>query len=467
MLPLLPLLALFMPAEPGGELGPANVNLRLRQQQAVGRGGAGLHPLAQLLRTSPAGACMPRAGDVPGSADAPGGRLRALLPSSTPFYLDEGPGLEMHAVHACLDALLAKMSAGASVRFDDIMPPNKAAYLSDLLILRALRSHPQRVLTPSQAALHFTGLTPHASLVANYSCLLATGETHETRMQRATDALRMTVEQTAERRLYVIMHPSWNWRALGVSLRALLAQHARSGRFVLATGDRTYAAHVSKIHAREAVIIPYLPSERLALCDEVAPMKLRELSVYFTGNMHRQRGEGRVRFQAIEGIARGTQRGKFVDRVFRRQSEHRLSYATMAQDCAREMSASRFCLAPAGDVPTSRRIPDAMAAGCIPVHVGEFEAMRSNLPFPNHIDWGSSALFAGSVDCLSRANTSTALGGVLEAIHPTLLSEASAHVRSTFTRQLSFYPGGGAPSALLQELYISFKDRLGLGHEVK
>jgi len=58
MLPLLPLLALFMPAEPGGELGPANVNLRLRQQQAVGRGGAGLHPLAQLLCTSPAGACM-------------------------------------------------------------------------------------------------------------------------------------------------------------------------------------------------------------------------------------------------------------------------------------------------------------------------------------------------------------------------------------------------------------------------
>lgn len=469
--------ALLLTAAVGSQrepLTPANVNERLREQVRVARAldwnatpyyAVGVRPLADLLRSDAAGACMPSDKDVRKHGSA---RARAHTPQ--PFHLDEGPWLEMAAVHDCLDAQLARTQpsadgAGARASFDDILPPNKAAYLSDLLLLRALRSHPQRVLDPSAAALHFTGLTPHASLVANYSCAERTGETHEQRMRRAASALRAKAERASragEQGVIVLMHPSWNWRALGADVRELLRERAHQGRFVLATGDRTYAAHFSSALRDSAVIVPYTASSRL---DELARRErdepyaagARPISCYFVGNMHRQRGEGKVRFRAVEGFARGAPGGKYVDRVFRRQNVHGLSFRQMAVECAEDMRAARFCLAPAGDVPTSRRLPDAMAAGCVPVHIGRFEQMRFNLPFPHHLDWGSLALFAGSVECLERTNTSAALGALLEAIDPQLLARPSARARAAYAETLSFARARAAPEALLRELAARYR----------
>ncbi|KAG8468695.1 hypothetical protein KFE25_013778 [Diacronema lutheri] len=511
-------------------LAPANVNARLREQlgmaEATSNASAalavGVRSLAETLRSDAlVGACMPTDRDV--RKHAPGRSWRVPLPERTPFFLDEGPGLEMRAVHACLDEELARAQERAPEPryFDDILPPNKAAYLSDLLVLRALRAHPQRVLDPTTAALHFTGVTPHASLVANFSCLARTRTTHEQRMRLAAAALREKAALAARmgsRTLYVIMHPSWNWRAIGTELRALLREPEHRERFVVVTGDRTYAARISRAHAEAAVLVPYVASARLdqlaraehfaiapcarggrasdgdapphgaiarlgaggadgvdlaggggadiadAACargsgDDAAWAKVRPISCYFVGNMHRQRGEGKVRFKAVEALSTGAPRGRYVDRVFRQQNVHRLSYAEMAVECAREMRGSRFCLAPAGDVPTSRRLPDALAAGCVPVHIGRFELMRSNLPFPHHVDWGAVAIFAGGVDCLQRVNASATLGALLEAIDPRLLRAASAHARAVYVRTLSFGRGGGAPSALLRELYIAMGSR--------
>lgn len=489
------------------DLTPYNVNARLQKQlRAAGAllenetslYNAGLRPLADLLRADKVGACMPSDRDI--RKHAPG-LVGLHMPHKVPFFLDESDGLEMRAVHACLEAQLvrARQSVDSTtttttdtpVFFDDILPPNKAAYLSDLLLLRALRLHPQRVHDPTAAIVHFTGLTPHASLVANYSCARVTGESHEERMHRAATALRKKAELAARtnmRQFIVIMHPSWNWRALGSDVRELLRERALSGRFLLATGDRTYAAHFSSPLKETATIIPYTASARLdrlarreyealkscatseegsdnagppggrlrCTANDWAPLQeeARAISIYFVGNMHRQRGEGKVRFKAVEGFSRGSSQGKYVDRIFRRQNVHGLSFAQMAMECAREMRNARFCLAPAGDVPTSRRLPDAMAAGCIPVYIGRFELMRYNLPFPHHVDWGACALFVGSVECLERTNTSAALGALLEAIDPTLLGSASTRLRAEYARTLSFERGGGALDALLQEIYI-------------
>jgi hypothetical protein len=323
-------------------------------------------------------------------------------------------------------------------------------------------------------------------------------------MRRVTFALRAKLSAAARGeispRVYLIMHPSWNPRAIGTELSELMRDGMYRDRFVLATGDRTYALRISQYHKERAVIIPYVASERL---DAIAHQQLRALSernasaaepcpppsgeraagggaaagtaqdaerpysVYFVGNMHRQRGEGKVRYRAIQQVAAGVSNGKFVDRVFRRQKDHRLTYAQMAEECAREMRASRFCLAPAGDVPTSRRIPDAMAAGCLPVQIGQFEAMRFNLPFPNHVDWGAAALFAGSVQCLEASGTARVLGRFLEAIDPALLVDMSRHLQEQYVRYLSFFPGGGAPTALLQEVFITHGRALGAARELR
>jgi hypothetical protein len=450
----------------------------------VRSGDDGLRSLTTLLRTAdgPAGACLASDKDV--RKHAPGTARGVPMPH-TPFFLDEGQGLEMRAVHACLAAL----TRGNPI--DDVLPPNKAAYLSDVMLIDALRSHPARVFDPQAAVLHITGVTPSASLIGNYSCARVTGETHETRMRRATDALRGRIaaaQQAGLRRVYLVQHPSWNLKAIGAELRALMREDAHREHFIVATGDRVYANRISAFHAERAIIVPYVASARidaearcalaharakpfgceaaveiLSACTTAPPppFSSRELSVYFVGNAHRQRGEGKVRWRVLDAIARHVTRGRFVDRVFRQQNKHRLSYADMAVECAREMQSSRFCLAPAGDVPTSRRIPDAMAAGCLPVHVGKFELMRFNLPFPNHVDWRAAALFAGSVDCLERTGAASAIGAALEALDPRILANASRHVRAQYACHLSFGPGGGAPSTLLREIYIAHGRALG------
>ena len=45
------------------------------------------------------------------------------------------------------------------------------------------------------------------------------------------------------------------------------------------------------------------------------------------------------------------------------------------------MARSRYCLVPAGDTPSSRRLYDALAAGCVPVYLGDEAALRPSLPF--------------------------------------------------------------------------------------
>ena len=55
------------------------------------------------------------------------------------------------------------------------------------------------------------------------------------------------------------------------------------------------------------------------------------------------------------------------------------------------------CLAPVGDTSTSRRLFEALAAGCVPVSLGDVGAVVRNLPFPHSVDWEAVMLFGGSM----------------------------------------------------------------------
>ena len=69
---------------------------------------------------------------------------------------------------------------------------------------------------------------------------------------------------------------------------------------------------------------------------------------------------------------------------------------------ARSYRAASMCMVPAGDVPSSRRLFDAMSAGCVPVLVRSLHVMSyqrqtftTSLPFPLSIDWRTVSLWLG------------------------------------------------------------------------
>ena len=115
---------------------------------------------------------------------------------------------------------------------------------------------------------------------------------------------------------------------------------------------------------------------------------------------------------------------------------------------------SKLCPVPAGDTPTSRRLFDAMAGGCIPILFTPFADIAPNLPFPKSLNWKKLALFGGGLTCsiVEHSKETVAwLKALLEPARAEKLNCLSKRVRTAYRKHLSLR-GQGAVSALLLEL---------------
>jgi hypothetical protein len=119
---------------------------------------------------------------------------------------------------------------------------------------------------------------------------------------------------------------------------------------------------------------------------------------------------------------------------------------------------------PAGDTPRSQRYFEALAAGCVPVHFGDFAPFVGWLPFQRQVHWPGLMLFAGNMTCLASDNGRVAksLGAWLEdvaTVHSERLWRTSEYVQRMFERHLSWAEGGGALDNLLAELQAQMATR--------
>lgn len=118
---------------------------------------------------------------------------------------------------------------------------------------------------------------------------------------------------------------------------------------------------------------------------------------------------------------------------------------------------STFCFAPRGDTPTSRRLFDALGAGCIPIIMDTYENIAHNLPFSSTIDWPSIAIFMGGLNCTTQSVDATAawLAGLLQfargACGAAAIESMRARGRKAFVSSLS-YASTGIVDALLVEI---------------
>lgn len=128
------------------------------------------------------------------------------------------------------------------------------------------------------------------------------------------------------------------------------------------------------------VAIPYVANSALSFGTPLPATQARKYRLYFRGNLkldssHKSLSEGeKLRNRVFSAFQK-------LDGAHFEDSTENFSPEAYTNG----MSNASFCLVPKGDTPTSRRLFDAIMAGCIPVIVSD----GISLPFKDFVDWPS------------------------------------------------------------------------------
>lgn len=152
-------------------------------------------------------------------------------------------------------------------------------------------------------------------------------------------------------------------------------------------------------YPRNVVSAPYtahglLVAWRLNPVEQARP---RESTFFFQGNAGRHYRAGVVnrahiiqQFQQHAGEASLMVDTKFV--VNKHLDDDPSAKNEAIQDYARRMLGSKYCLMVHGDSPTSRRLYDALAAGCVPIIIDDPLLATGNLPLSPWLPWHKIAV---------------------------------------------------------------------------
>lgn len=318
--------------------------------------------------------------------------------------------------------------------------PVDAEHSTDVRLIHRMSIHPARTLDPAEATIHVIGAPLNTAFLAynlvGHPC--GTGTDLRQRESQMAAALRQLEAWKTSPEKFVWIDTDWRVaRALGPELMEMM----NGGKSVLASADNVIAHEFGKTN--RSVVIPYhvhfmldraavafanraqqgnvLNFRYMELVDGTADMnaivqrrraerpisfhspsanldETRDISFTFNGKINRT-GEGHMR-DTLDELIRGIQNTSVKDVDFKKYSIDQFSAISVAT--ANTMLQSLFCLVPAGDTPSSRRLFDALAAGCVPVILEDFPYMARNLPFRNTVRWKDIAIFAGGLECAAN-----------------------------------------------------------------
>ena len=344
------------------------------------------------------------------------------LPPRVRYYIHDQGAFNFSDVLSALHALMAGQP------MDLALPVGEAQHLSDIPIMAALERHPLRTWDADVADLHVIGALPYASHVL----ALVSGElvAHRRRMSALTAALEALPPFIGRKKPLLLLHCAFSPQHMGVPLLTALGR----GNLIVASCDPFFArdlgASTPFTHAyRRGVTIPYYPHS-LAYDGGggrswtngssggnrsggdvgksggggVGEVHGARSGLMFHGGLGRyDHGLREEMLQLLEEVRRNrsvlvdTQTGEMT-RGFNRSAHSENSYARTAQS----YRAASICMVPSGDHASSRRLFDAMSAGCVPLLVRLFHRMRkerhtfaTSLPFPLSIDWQAVSLWLG------------------------------------------------------------------------
>ncbi|EPS63888.1 exostosin-like protein, partial [Genlisea aurea] len=135
------------------------------------------------------------------------------------------------------------------------------------------------------------------------------------------------------------------------------------------------------------VVAPYPHMVESYLNDAVDdPYESRKTLLFFRGRT-RRKDEGKIRTR-LHKLLHGTE-GVIYDEAYASEEGFRTS--------TEQMRASKFCLHPAGDTPSSCRLFDAIVSHCVPVIVSD----KIELPFESELDYKEFSIFFSDEEALT------------------------------------------------------------------
>ena len=328
------------------------------------------------------------------------------------FFLHESGGFNNSEVIAAFTELLRGSHAP-----DHVMPASDAQYLVDLPIIKALRASPHRTFDADEAVFNVIAAMPFASHVLgkleDATSSLGGRARHLRRMHRLSKALAaepcfMSTDRAADSSCgtlapYLLITSGVVLdEVLGGPLQKVLAA-ARPDAIWLASVDPGLAAigrntlQPARFLLGAALTLPYWAHTCAGTqLDAAVPRR----GVLFHGGVQRFDFGVRPRIVAmLQTLSHRHDNASFpvdlrIAEMTARGASSQLEQWTAYVQSGRAFAASSLCMAPAGDTLTSRRTFDALAGGCVPVHVRsgflyslENYHFGTALPFPSSIDW--------------------------------------------------------------------------------
>ena len=406
------------------------------------------------------------------------------LPS---FYLHNG------GLYNFTDSVLCLLNAtGLSPNvdtFDDQWLPDMAEHMVDWWLLKRFERHPSRVFDPDAAQLHVIGSPFTAAYRAHRGFTwknipeglggpLGCGDIDAfyARTAAIADHIKRTPwwKQHGGRNFLMLNSFYYLNDVLGKELLSTLL----SGPVIFTSSDRNYVDYLAINQTVLPIIVPYKAHYRLEdfawLQADNAHPRARTGSVMFHGSS----GRGFSRFRPDHVYEEGQLRQEICDRLgpefagnsLRCLQEHWQQNLKVAKEDLQAGGTdeprkadpltleaylnSKLCLAPAGDTPTSRRLFDSMAAGCLPVLMAPPEDIMPDLPFPKAINWPQTVLFGGSMSCSLRDNASATIRWLQSLLQPEnekKLQCMARRAQKVFLKYLTLRDEG-VVSALLHEI---------------
>lgn len=243
----------------------------------------------------------------------------------------------------------------------------------ELWLFRALSQHPNRTLDPEEADLFYVPAFLATSYRMKHSC----GFSHYERMLDITDALTRMPYWDRHQGADHLFSCGW-WRCGDAlrPLRNLLRVHEAS---ILSIMERVKWWTGWRCPER-LVTHPYVANHEVTKKFTNTPFSERSTSFFFVGCS---------RWRAVRSNINVL---KILDGTYI-YIKHNCKKFTVGADAYAEMIMdSRFCLIPRGDTYTSRRLFDAVAAGCIPII--QDGGIRRSLPFKWKLKYKDFAVFA-------------------------------------------------------------------------
>ena len=405
-----------------------------------------------------AGTSQERLGSLRGGS--PERQLRFFLHDTGAFDLSD-----------TVDCYLGAINSTLSIDdMDERLTPDDAEHLTDLWLASRLRRHPQRTHDADEADLHIVGaplatswraaaqgigaerMPHHQSLRSRCGGFSA----HADRMERiASELERMPAFRRNRGRDFLVAITHYNpIRILGRRLLGML----QAGPSWMATADKEFRElRTLRPHSEGVVVLPYKAHymlEAAAWRHARSAASAPSLDFMFHGCTRRTSAEGALRgsfLSMLRELPATSLTGLSDSCDYTYASDFESTRLASRQTAAAFLNSS-FCFVLPGDTPTSRRLFDSIAAGCIPLVMGDADKIATNLPFHSSIDWSELALFGGSLACNTREGSSQLTPWLRRLAREKQLDRLRSRLQETFRSSLSYTTGDGLVSALLKEV---------------